>query len=67
MRERLDAVERALAEDRRAFAVWRSRAAETQPLELSPQALNDLAETLLRLQRKIDPFRRLARRIRRKE
>jgi hypothetical protein len=64
LRQRLDAAERALAEERRAFAVWRSRPAEIQPMMLSPQALSDLAETLSTYQREESRFRRIMRFIR---
>jgi hypothetical protein len=53
---RLEAAERALAEERRAFAVWRSRPAEHAPIEFSPQALNDLAETLSKHPRRGSSF-----------
>ncbi|WP_374546261.1 hypothetical protein [Rhodoblastus sp.] len=61
LRQRLDAAERALAEERRAFAVWRSRSAETAPIELSPQAINDLAEAISKFRRQGSPFRRIMR------
>ena len=64
LRSRLEAAERSLAEERRALALWRSQPSAAQPVELSPQAINDLAEALAKLQRKGTVFRRILRSLR---